>query len=138
VTGRAGYAKVVAAFVGVVSLAIGLWAFFAPANFYDRVAAFPPYNRHFIHDLGSFQIGFGVLLLLATRWADALFVGLAGFGTGAAFHFASHVIDRHLGGRTAFDLFGLGLLAVASLAAAAIRLTTTRPASPPGRPPGPA
>ena len=43
---------------GLFMLALGIWAFFAPASFAD-FAAFP-YNRHLLHDVGAFQIGLGV------------------------------------------------------------------------------
>jgi hypothetical protein len=125
-SGWARSARAIAVVAGLVSLVVGLWAFFAPANFYDQVAAFPPYNRHFIHDIGAFEIGFGVLLLVAAAYGDALFVALAGFGVGATFHFAAHVMDHRLGGHTAFDLTGLGLLAAVSLAGAAARFATLR------------
>ena len=62
-------------------------------------------------------------LLLALRWSDSLLVALAGFATAATVHFAGHVIDHNLGGRTASDLVGLGLLAGVTLAAALARAT---------------
>lgn len=97
--------------MGAVFLALGLWAFVDPASFYARVAPFPPYHRHFLHDAGAFQIGLGATLLLALRWRDALFVAALGTGLGAALHLLSHLIDRDLGGRPAVDLPGLALLA---------------------------
>jgi hypothetical protein len=30
-----------------------------PHSFYDNVATFEPYNRHFLHDIGAFTIGLG-------------------------------------------------------------------------------
>lgn len=61
---------------GLFFLAPGIWAFAAPHSFYDQVATFPPYNRHLLHDIGAFQIGIGVALLLALRWSDAPFAAL--------------------------------------------------------------
>jgi len=106
---------------GVVTLAAGLWALVAPHSFFSSVATFPPYNRHFVHDLGAFQIGLGVGLLAALRWSDALLVALVGFTVAAGAHFVSHVLDHNLGGHTATDLVGLGLLAGAALAATVVR-----------------
>jgi hypothetical protein len=114
-------ARWVALVAGLLTLAAGIWAFAAPSSFYRSIATFPPYNRHFVHDLGAFQIGLGVTLLLALRWSDGLQVALAGFATAATVHFAGHVIDHNLGGHTATDLLGLGLLAAATLAAAVAR-----------------
>ena len=53
---------------GLVALAIGIWAFFAPASFAEFVAF--PYSRHLMHDVGAFQIGIGATMLLALLWAD--------------------------------------------------------------------
>ncbi|MGH2602501.1 MAG: hypothetical protein ACRDJ9_24345, partial [Dehalococcoidia bacterium] len=69
---------------GLFMLVGGVWSFIWPANFYDQIALFPPYNRHFLHDVGAFQIGLGATLLLALRWRDSLFVALLGVGLGAA------------------------------------------------------
>ena len=48
----------------------GLWAFVDPRSFYDALATFKPYNKHFLHDIGAFQIGIGAGLYAATRWRD--------------------------------------------------------------------
>lgn len=76
---------------------LGLWAFFAPASFYE-FATYPPYNRHFIHDVGAFMAGLGAVLILAAFRADALLVAFAGNAVGAAMHGISHLIDREIGG----------------------------------------
>lgn len=101
----------------LVFLVTGLWAMLAPASFYVWVAPFPPYNRHFLHDAGAFQIGLGATLLLALRWRNALFVTLLGVGAGATLHALSHILDRDLGGRRS-DPLSLGLLAALLLLAA--------------------
>ena len=99
-------------------LGSGLWAFFGPRSFFDQLATFEPYNRHFIHDVGSFSIGVGAVLVIAlvTNW-DALRVALAGAGVGAVFHVISHAIDSDLGGKST-DVPGLLLVAIALVAAA--------------------
>ena len=99
-------------------LGSGLWAFLGPRSFFDQLATFEPYNRHFLHDVGSFSIGVGAVLALAlvTRW-DALRVALVGAGVGAVFHVVSHAIDSDLGGKST-DIPGLALVAIALLAAA--------------------
>ncbi len=115
----------VTALVGLSLLALGAWALAFPSSFYDRIALFPPYNRHFLHDAGAFQIGLGATLLLALRWRDALLVALSGVGFGAALHALAHVIDRDLGGRGS-DPFALGLLAALVIIAALLRWRTLR------------
>jgi len=114
---------------GLFTLGGGLWAFLSPVSFYEQVATFPPYNRHFLHDAGAFQIGLGAALLLALSWHDALLVALAGGGAGATVHTISHVLDHDLGGRRA-DPFGLGILAALMLLAALLRWIGLRNAVP--------
>lgn len=98
----------------------GVWAFIDPESFYDEIATFPPYNEHFIHDFGGFQIGFGVTLLLALRVRDAAFVALTGVGVGAALHAVAHVLDYDDGGKSS-DPYVLGIVAAILLAGAALR-----------------
>ena len=106
---------------GVFFLVFGLWPFFDPQNFYEKVAEFPPYNEHFLHDVGAFQIGLGATLLFALIWrSDALLVALAGTGVGAAFHFWAHLMDHDLGGNTG-QTVSLGVVAVLLLAGAAMQ-----------------
>jgi uncharacterized membrane protein len=105
---------------GLFFLVSGIWAFVAPHSFYDQLAPFPPYNRHFLHDVGAFQIGIGVALLLAACWDDARFVAMAGAAAGAAVHLVSHIVDHDLGGRDS-DVFGLGLIAVLLAAGAVVQ-----------------
>jgi len=108
---------------GLFFLLPGIWAFVAPHSFYDQVAPFPAYNRHFLHDIGAFQIGIGVALLLASRWDDARFVTLAGAASGAAVHLVSHIVDHNLGGQDS-DVFVFGLIAVLLATGATVRWRT--------------
>lgn len=91
-------ARAVATLAGAVLVGVGLSAFIAPRPFYDAVATFPPYNEHFLRDVGAFNVGLGAVLLLAVRWTDALFVVLAGNAVGAALHAGSHVVDADVSG----------------------------------------
>ena len=94
----------------------GLWAFAAPRSFYDTVATFPPYNVHFVHDIGAFSIGLGAVLALASlRWS-ALRAALVGVGIGSTVHLVSHVVDYDIK-PSVTDLVGLGLWAAIMLAA---------------------
>ena len=105
----------------VFMLGSGLWAFVAPRSFYDTIATFEPYNRHFIHDIGAFTIGLGAVLLFAlvTRW-DALQVALAGLAVASVMHLVSHAVDADLGGRDS-DLLGLAVVAALFVIGAASR-----------------
>jgi hypothetical protein len=65
-----GYVVVVTALVGAVTAGIGIWCLIDPASFAE-VVQFRA-HEHFLHDVGAFQLGLGVTLLLALIWSDAL------------------------------------------------------------------
>lgn len=107
---------------GLFTLALGIWALVGPQSFYDEIATFEPYNKHFLHDVGAFQIGLGAALVFAVIWrGDALLAALGGGAAGATTHEIAHIIDEDLGGR-ASDPYSLGLFAVVLLAVFAWRL----------------
>jgi hypothetical protein len=110
----------IAGWAGVVFfVGSGVWAFADPRSFYDNIATFEPYNRHFLHDIGAFSIGLGAatLFALVTRW-NALRVALAGLAAASVVHVISHAVDADLGGRDS-DLPGLTIVALLFLIGAA-------------------
>ena len=111
--------RTIALLAGIVFLAVGVWAFVAPESFFESVATYPPYNRHFLQDVGSFQVGLGAVLLLAARpnLTDGLTVALLGTGIGSAVHTASHILGRNLGGNPAIDIPLLSVLTLLLLGA---------------------
>ncbi len=112
---------VVSAVVAVAALfmlVFGVWAFVWPESFAGFVQF--PYHRHFLHDLGAFQIGIAAMLLFALWQRDAIAVVLAGFVVATALHAVSHLIDIDLGGRTT-DWLVLALVALLAAAALAAR-----------------
>lgn len=104
----------------------GLWAFLAPQSFFEQMAMFEPYNVHFLHDIGAFQVGLGAVLALAAfpDRVDGLAAALLGVGTGALLHTVGHVLDSDLGGTPATDIPSLGILAVVLLVAGIARQRT--------------
>ncbi len=119
---RYSFVTIVAAIGAVSFLVFGLWPFFGAKSFYEQLAEFPPYNVHFLHDIGAFQIGIGVALALALwRKNDALLAALGGAGVGSAFHTVAHFRDHDLGGKDT-DVYVFGLMAVLMLAGAYLRL----------------
>ncbi len=46
---------------------VGLLLLFAPVWFYENVGTFPPYNRHYAGDTGTFTLAIGVMMLVAAR-----------------------------------------------------------------------
>ena len=104
----------------------GLWAAFAPESFYEQLAVWPPYNVHFIHDIGAFQIGLGACLVLALFSDNALLVVLGGAGVGQAVHAWAHVIDRDQGGRASDPLMMVGFAVLLLVGAALARRAPDR------------
>ncbi len=103
----------------------GLWALFDPQSFADQLAPYEPFNEHYIHDIGAFQLGIGAALLAALwRRGDALFAALAGAAVGSAFHTATHFIDHDLGGKeTDVAVFGVVTVVLATAAAFQMRIS---------------
>jgi hypothetical protein len=108
---RTKVARGIAVAVGATFLLSGLWAFLAPQSWFDNIGNYPPYNKHFVHDLGAFQIGLGGMALLSLLWKAPLLAALAANAVAAIFHLASHLIDRDLGGRSTDPLL-LGIFAL--------------------------
>ncbi len=107
-------------------IGVGLWAFFGPRSFFDQLATFEPYNPHFLHDIGAFQVGIGAALAAALwRRTDAIFAALAGAGVGSAFHTVAHIRDNDLGGMDS-DPYVFGIAALLLLAGAAWQLKPGR------------
>jgi hypothetical protein len=115
------YVTAVIVLAGVFHVASGAWAFIAPRSFYDVIATFPPYNVHFLHDIGAFLLGIGAALLAPLVWRDARFVVLLGGSVAAVVHWLSHVIDHDAGG-AASDPWTLGAFALLLLAGLMLRL----------------
>lgn len=113
------YLVAVTALVGAITVAIGIWCLIGPTSFANAVGF--DLHLHFLHDLGAFQIGLGVGLLLALIWADALATTLAGFLVANTLHTVNHVMDLELGGSAA-QAWALGVVSVLLVAAFALRL----------------
>jgi PPOX class probable F420-dependent enzyme len=102
-----------------VALVVAVWALVDPASFADAVKF--PANEHFVHDIGAFQLGIGLTLVLALIWRDPPAVVLAAFVVSNTVHAFNHAIDLDLGGR-ASDFWLLALLSIATGVALVLRL----------------
>jgi hypothetical protein len=111
--------RVVAVVGGAGFVAAGVWAMLDPRSFFEIVARFEPYNQHFLQDIGAFQVGLGIVLLLAglSGHADGLTVGLVGVGVAAALHTVSHLVGRDLGGVPGRDIPTFAVIAAILLVA---------------------
>jgi len=76
--------------LGAYHLALGALMVIAPRTFYDEVAAFPPYNDHFIRDISTFYLALGAVFLVAAArraWQVPLLVF-------AVVQYALHVLNH--------------------------------------------
>jgi hypothetical protein len=89
----------------------GAWALVDPTSFYDQVAPWPPYNEHFLHDIGAFQIGIGIALVVVLFGVRGNLAVLAGAASAASLHALSHVVDYGDGGRSS-DPYLLSVIAI--------------------------
>jgi hypothetical protein len=90
----------------------GVWARFAPRNFFDTfpgfghhwTAAYPPYNEHLVTDLGSTFLTLAVLLAVAAALPDrrVRVVVLGGVLVFNALHLSFHL--GHHDGMASFDV----------------------------------
>src|SRR3989337_2058889 len=99
----------------VFYVALGVWPFFSPRSFYDVLAEFPPYNPHFLRDVGAFTVGIGAGVLAALKWRGSLTANLAGASAASILHVISHIVDRDQGGKPT-DIPLLAVLAVVIVA----------------------
>ena len=79
--------------LGLTQLAIGVWLLVDPDSFVDTLADFGPADTHFLRDIGTFQAGLGIALIVAAsrpRWRiPMLFAALAQ----TALHTINHLFD---------------------------------------------
>src|ERR671932_700578 len=90
-------ARMVVAFSGLFYLFVGVTMLFAPQWFFDVIGNFPPFNRHYLGDLGSFLLPMGIGLLWAAR-DPFKHVGLIGVSAlGSLLHALNHIYDSLTG-----------------------------------------
>ena len=97
---RAGFTVTVVLVNGVTYTAIGLLLLLTPEWFFTNIGNFPPFNRHYAGDLGSFQLALGAALLYAVRRADWRGGLLGVAAAGGTIHALNHAVDaaRSVGG----------------------------------------
>ena len=130
------FPRIVAGAGGAMFVVSGLWAMLDPRSFFDAIATFEPYNRHFLQDIGAFQIGLGAVLLLAVLFerAGALAVALIGVGAGSAAHVVSHLVGTDLGGTPETDIPFFAAITALLLAAGLVRWRAAHGSPLPRRP----
>ena len=104
-------AKLIAGIAAVFHLGVGLWAFAAPLSFFTDIGPYPPYNQHFIHDIGAFNLGLAAAAIAGILLTDPLVTVLTALAVAAVMHEIAHITDRLLGGYPS-DPYTLGAFAV--------------------------
>lgn len=75
---------------GVSYLLAGLGLMLAPVPFYETIGHFPPFNRHYMGDLGAFLLPLGVALVWAARNPTGNRILIAVAATGTLLHALNH------------------------------------------------
>ncbi len=113
--------KAVLAFVAAYHVALGAMQLFAPGTFFEEIGNYGVENLHYVGDVGSFTLAFGVALAIAVvrpAWrAPLLWLGALWYG----FHAVNHAFDTgeaksEARGWSDTLLIGFGALASAWLA----------------------
>jgi hypothetical protein len=91
---------------GIFYIVVAALLLFAPLWFYESIASYPPYNRHFIGDAGSFMLGLGLTLLWAVRDPIRYRAIIAIVGIASLVHAINHVIDDFILNPTTFSMLG--------------------------------
>jgi hypothetical protein len=120
--------RVVLLAIGGFHVLLGGWQFLAPGSFFEHVGRYGAENTHYVGDIGSFTLAFGIAVLLAAgrpSWrAPILALGAIWYGLHAINHLFDIDENRISNARGALDtiLIGFGAGALAWLAAVSDRL----------------
>jgi hypothetical protein len=100
-------------------LVTGAALLFAPEWFFQNIGTFPPFNRHYLGDAGSFLLPLGLALLWAARNPAEHWL-LTGFAAlGSLVHALNHTYDDLTGGAPMLGqtiplyIFAIGLILAA-------------------------
>ncbi len=124
--------KAVLAFIAAYHVALGLMQLFAPGTFFEEIGNYGVENLHYVGDVGSFTLAFGVAVGIAVvrpAWrAPLLWLGALWYG----FHAVNHLFDigeakSEARGWSDTLLIAFGALAAAWLARASERLYAEGP-----------
>ena len=111
--------RIVMLAIGLFHVLLGGWQFLAPGSFFEHVGRYGAENTHYVGDVGSFTLAFGIAVLLAAgrpTWrAPILALGAIWYGLHAVNHLFDIDENRISNARGAADTiliaFGAGALA---------------------------
>jgi hypothetical protein len=116
-TPRVGFTVAVVLLNGVSYAAVGVLLLLSPEWFFNNIGNFPPFNRHYAGDLGSFQLALGAVLLFALRRADWRGGLLGVAAVGGTIHALNHAVDAARGTGGWDQTLALFILAAVTLVA---------------------
>jgi hypothetical protein len=120
--------RVVLLALGAFHVLFGVWQFFAPGSFFEHIGRYGAENTHYVGDVGSFTLAFGIAVLLAAgrpSWrAPILALGAIWYGLHAINHLFDIDENRISDARGAADtiLIAIGAGVLAWVAAVSDRL----------------
>ena len=118
--------RVIAVVIGALYLMTGTWSFLSPMSFFSNVATFAPRNIHLFHDLGAFQVGLGLVLIVPVALRAPLRAPLIAVLGASVLHLSAHIEDISLGGHPTTDLLVLTLICVALAVALVMEMRSSR------------
>ena len=86
-------AQIIVLLSGIITLLTGVALLFAPEWFFQNIGNFPPYNRHYEGDLGTFELALGFGLLFAARNPSRHRALIAVAAAGNLLHAFNHAYD---------------------------------------------
>jgi len=83
---------------GIFYTLVGIALLFAPTWFFENIGTFPPFNRHYMGDLGSFTLPMGIGLIFASTnpagHLSIIYVALVGSLIHTINHIYEAIIDH--------------------------------------------
>lgn len=117
---RVAFIRAMVLTMGIFHTLTALAMLFAPEWFFQNIGTYPPYNRHYTGDLGTYQLALGVALLWAVRTPEKHYLLIGAAALGNVLHTLNHAYDDLLvnsfpSGQTILLLIFAALLVVAWL-----------------------
>ena len=110
------YARSIAVVLGLFNMVLALALLFAPRWFFENIGNYPPFNRHYLGDTGSFLLVLGLMLLLAARDPARHRVMIVLVGVGSLVHAMNHTVEDLITNPSTSSIVNLVLLYVLPLA----------------------
>lgn len=122
---RLGFVRAALVAGGLMYVFSGAALLFTPEWFFENIGTFPPFNRHYMGDAGTFLLPLGIVLLLIVRHPERHRALIAFAAVGSLIHALNHTYDDIIAGSdfgawmgTTIPLFILAAVLIAAYFAA--------------------